>query len=100
MSGGLRDGLRVGLDIGGTKMFGGVVAADGAVIAEAREATVAGPDGVLATATTVLDRLAAALDGALPPHVGIGFPGLVDRDRGAGSHAGKLCLGGEWVALA
>jgi glucokinase len=100
MSGGLRDGLRVGLDIGGTKMFGVVVAADGAVIAEAREATVAGPDGVLATATTVLDRLAAALDGALPPHVGIGFPGLVDRDRGAVSHAVNLGLGGDWLPLA
>jgi glucokinase len=97
---GLRDGLRVGLDIGGTKMLGVVVAADGAVIAQAREATVAGPDGVLATATTVLDRLAAALDGALPPHVGIGFPGLVDRDRGAVSHAVNLGLGGDWLPLA
>jgi len=93
-------GLRVGLDIGGTKMLGVVVAPDGAVVAQAREATVAGPEGVLATATTVLDRLAAALDGALPPQVGIGFPGLVDHDRGAVSHAVNLGLGGDWLPLA
>ena len=92
--------MRVGLDIGGTKMLGVVVAADGAVVAQAREATVAGPDGVLATATRVLDRLAAAFDGVLPSHVGIGFPGLVDRDRGAVSHAVNLGLGGDWLPLA
>jgi glucokinase len=93
-------GLRVGLDIGGTKTLGVVVADDGDVVAQAREATVTGADGVLATATTVLDRLAAALDGALPPHVGIGFPGLVDHDRGAVSHAVNLGLGGDWLPLA
>ncbi len=93
-------GLRVGLDIGGTKMLGVVVAADGAVVAQAREATVAGPDGVLATATRVLDRLAAEFDGVLPSHVGIGFPGLVDHDRGAVSHAVNLGLGGDWLPLA
>jgi glucokinase len=57
--------MRVGLDIGGTKMLGVVVAADGAVVAQHREATVPGPDGVLATATTVLDRLAAGFDGVM-----------------------------------
>ena len=59
-----------------------------------------GADGVLATATTVLDRLAAALDGALPSHVGIGIPGMVDRDRGAVSHAVNVGIGGEWFPLA
>ncbi len=92
--------MRVGLDIGGTKILGVVVAADGAVLAQHREATVPGPDGVLATATSVLDRLAAAFDGVLPSHVGIGFPGLVDRDRGAVSHAVNLGLGGDWLPLA
>ena len=91
---------RVGLDIGATKILGAVVAADGAVLAQAREATVPGPDGVLATATRVLDRLAASFDGVLPSHVGIGFPGLVDRDRGAVSHAVNLGLGDDWLPLA
>jgi len=93
-------GIRVGLDIGGTKMLGAVVAADGTVVAQVREATVRGPDGVLATAATVLGRLAAVLDGARPTHVGIGFPGLVDRDRGAVSHAVNVGIGGDWFPLA
>jgi len=93
-------GLRVGLDIGATKVLGAVVAAGGIVVAQAREVTVPGADGVLATATTVLDRLAAALDGGLPSHVGIGIPGIVDRDRGAVSHAVNLGLGSEWLPLA
>ena len=59
-----------------------------------------GADGVLATATRVLDRLAAEFDGVLPSHVGIGFPGLVDRDRGAVSHAVNLGLGDDWLPLA
>ncbi len=93
-------GNRVGLDIGATKVLGAVVAADGTVVAQSREVTVPGADGVLAAATTVLDRLAAALDGALPSHVGIGIPGIVDRDRGAVSHAVNLGLDSEWLPLA
>ncbi len=93
-------GSRVGLDIGATKLLGAIVAADGTVVAQAREVTVPGPDGVIAAATTVLDRLAAALDGALPSHVGIGIPGIVDRDRGTVSHAVNLGLGRDWLPLA
>jgi glucokinase len=92
--------MRVGLDIGATKVLGAIVGDDGTVVAQAREVTAHGPDGVLATATTVLDRLAAALDGALPAQVGIGFPGLVDRDRGAVSHAVNVGIGGDWFPLA
>jgi glucokinase len=97
--------LRVGLDVGATKVLGVIVGDDGTVVAQAREATAHGPDGVLATATAVLDRLAAALDGdirgrALPAQVGIGFPGLVDRDRGAVSHAVNVGIGGDWFPLA
>jgi predicted NBD/HSP70 family sugar kinase len=93
-------GTRVGLDIGGTKVLGAVVAADGTVITQFRAPTVPGPEGVLATAMTVLDRLAAALDGALPSHVGIGFPGMVDHDRGAVRHAVNVGIGGDWFPLA
>jgi len=93
-------GMRIGLDIGATKILGAVVGAGGIVLAQSREVTVPGADGVLATATTVLERLAAALDGGLPSHVGIGIPGIVDRDRGAVSHAVNLGLGSEWLPLA
>jgi glucokinase len=92
--------LRVGLDIGATKVLGAVISEDGAVIAQARQDTLPGPDGVLESATAVLDLLAADLDGALPPHIGIGIPGIVDRQRGAVSHAVNLGLGGDWFPLA
>jgi len=92
--------LRVGLDIGATKILGAVIDADGAVIAQARQDTRPGPDGVLDAATSVLDLLATALDGVLPSHIGIGIPGIVDRDRGTVAHAVNLGLGGEWFPLA
>ena len=92
--------MRVGLDIGATKILGAVIDADGTVLAQSRQDTLPGPDGILNTATTVLDMLAAALDGALPAHIGIGIPGIVDRGRGAVSHAVNLGLGGDWFPLA
>src|SRR6185437_2917293 len=72
----------------------------GAVVAQARQDTLPGPEGVLDSVTTVLDQLAASLDGALPPHIGIGIPGIVDRKRGTVSHAVNLGLGGDWFPLA
>lgn len=92
--------MRVGLDIGATKVLGAVVDADGTVVAQARQDTRPGPDGVLASATAVLDGLALRLDGALPPHIGIGVCGIVDRERGAVSHAVNLGIGGDWFPLA
>lgn len=92
--------MRVGLDIGATKVLGAVIGDGGVVIAQARQDTLPGPDGVLESVTAVLDLLAAALDGALPPHIGIGIPGIVDRQRGAVSHAVNLGLGGDWFPLA
>jgi glucokinase len=92
--------LQVGLDIGATKILGAVIGADGTVIAQTRQDTLFGPDGVLDTAVTVLDLLATALDGALPSHIGIGIPGIVDRSRGTVAHAVNLGLGGDWFPLA
>jgi glucokinase len=92
--------MRVGLDIGATKILGAVIEADGTVVAQSRQNTLPGGDGILDTATTVLDSLASALDGVLPSHIGIGIPGIVDRHRGAVSHAVNLGLGGDWFPLA
>ena len=92
-------GPRVGLDIGATKTLGAVLDTDGTVVAQARQDTLRGGDGVLASATTVLELLAAGLDGALPPHIGIGIPGIVDRRRGIVSHAVNLGLA-DWFPLA
>lgn len=92
--------MRVGLDIGATKALGAIVDADGAVVARSRQDTKPGPEGIIDTAMTVLDHLAAALDGALPAHIGIGIPGIVDRGRGTVRHAVNLGLGGDWFPLA
>ena len=92
--------IRVGLDIGATKLLGAVVDADGAVLAQSRQDTRPGAAGVLASATTVLDSLAIALGAVLPSRIGIGIPGIVDRERGAVSHAVNLGLDGDWFPLA
>ena len=101
--------MRIGLDIGATKILGVVLAADGVdavssadggIVAQARQDSVPGPDGILTAAMTVLGRLAVTLDGALPSQIGIGIPGVVDRQRGAVRHAVNLGLGGEWFPLA
>jgi predicted NBD/HSP70 family sugar kinase len=85
--------LRVGLDIGATKVLGAVVDAGGTVVAQSRQATRLGAEGVLATATAVLDSLTVSLDGVLPAHIGIGVCGIVDRDTGTVSHAVNLGIG-------
>jgi glucokinase len=97
--------MRIGLDIGATKILGVVMDAEGTVVAQSRQDTRPGPDGILGSATTVLDLLAAELAGfdgycALPSQLGIGIPGIVDRGRGAVSHAVNLGLGGDWFPLA
>ena len=91
--------------IGATKVLGAVVdSADGTSAAgrptSPAQDTRPGADGVLASATAVLDGLALRLDGALPSHIGIGVCGIVDRDRGAVSHAVNLGIGGDWFPLA
>jgi predicted NBD/HSP70 family sugar kinase len=75
--------MRVGLDIGATKVLGAVIEADGTVVAQSRRNTLPGADGILDTAATVLDSLAIALDGVLPSHIGIGIPGHGRVDRQA-----------------
>lgn len=85
--------LRVGLDIGATKVLGAVVDADGTVVAQSRQGTRLGAEGVLASAAAVLDSLTVSLDGVLPAHIGIGVCGIVDRDTGAVSHAVNLGIG-------
>jgi glucokinase len=92
--------MRVGIDIGATKVLGAVIEADGTVVAQSRQKTLPGADGILDTAMTVLNSLGIALDGALPSYIGIGIPGIVDRGRGAVSHAVNLGIGSDWFPLA
>lgn len=86
--------VRIGLDIGGTKVHG--IAADvdrpDEALAQVRAPTVVGPAGVVATALDVVERLLAALPrGTELVAVGAGIPGAVD-DAGVLSNAVNLAI--------
>lgn len=86
-----RPGLRVGLDVGGTKVLG--VLLDGDVVrATVRRPTRPGTDGVVATAAEAVRELCAAVgvpvDGLAA--VGLGLPGVVEPSTGTVSHAVNL----------
>src|SRR5690606_30379311 len=84
--------VRVGLDIGGTKMHGVLLAPDGSVLAERRAGTVPGPEGVVRGAVEVVTALCA---GHAPAGVGVGVPGLVAPASGSVRHAFNLGLDAE-----
>ena len=91
--------LRVGLDVGGTKVAGVLLDA-GAVRQRVVLPTVRGPEGVLACAVAATEELCAAA-GTTPTAlagVGVGVPGIVDPRAGTVTHAVNLGLD-EPVAL-
>ena len=71
--------LTIGIDIGGTKVVGGVVDADGTMVAQARRETPAGDTGkTLDFIVEVVEELAG---GARSSAVGIGAAGWIDASR-------------------
>jgi predicted NBD/HSP70 family sugar kinase len=108
------DLLLAGLDIGGTKTLavavsvlddslvaGASAVVEGSIVATVRRAT-RGGDEVHSSVTETLAELAEAagvpVDGFAA--VGLGIPGLVDREAGTVRHAVNLRLGDEPLALA
>lgn len=91
--------VNVGLDIGATKTLGVVIDDAGEILAEVREATEPGTDGVVRTAARVVEALRAATGEPLTGTVGVGIPGLVDSENGTVKHAVNLGLDGDWFAL-
>jgi fructokinase len=73
-------GLRVGIDVGGTKIEGIALAGDGRELARHREATPAAYDDVLGAIRGVVARLEA--DVRATGSVGIGTPGVLHPSRG------------------
>jgi predicted NBD/HSP70 family sugar kinase len=92
-------GLCVGLDIGATKTLGLVIDDAGEILAEVREATEQGSDGVVRTAARVVEALRAATGEPLLGTVGVGMPGLVDHEKGTVKHAVNLGVDGDWLPL-
>jgi glucokinase len=91
--------IAFGLDIGATKTSGVAVGETGAVLAEVREPTELGPDGLLGTAERVVERLRQDVGDPVGP-IGIGVPGLVDPHTGVVEHAVNLGLNGDSLRLA
>lgn len=91
--------MRVGVDIGGTKIEGVVVDSAGAVLHQLRLPTGHGPDEVVESAVAVVDGLAAAAGCETSDFgsIGVGIPGTVDSASGLVSHA--LNLGVERLEL-
>ena len=71
--------LLAGIDIGGTKCLGLCLAMDGSVVVEERTPTPKGAENLCDTVAAVVEALAANA-GAPIGAVGVGAPGLVDRD--------------------
>jgi predicted NBD/HSP70 family sugar kinase len=108
---GTRASVRVGLDIGGTKIDGVALGPGDVVLATARRSSPSGVDDVVSTAAAVVAELVAelvagpaedlVLDGSVTlTGVGIGIPGLVDPSVGTVRSAVNLGFGPERVALA
>jgi glucokinase len=89
---------RIGVDLGGTKIFGVVLDGD-EVTAEAKRKTPAGagPDGVVDTIAGVVHDLGGP-DAA--GGVGVGAPGIVDHERGTVRRAPNLPGFDDEVGLA
>jgi glucokinase len=68
----------IGVDVGGTKCLGVVLAADGSVVAEHRTLTPRGSEAIVAMLAAMVQRLRVDMGEEIPT-VGIGVPGLVDR---------------------
>ena len=73
--------MRVGVDIGGTKIAAVAIDADDRVLAESRSPVRPGPDGVIAGAIGAIDDV-GRIAGCPPDTVGIGVPGAIRSLRG------------------
>lgn len=89
------DALRIGIDLGGTKIAGIVLDADGATRAEAR---VPSPRGNYEGTLDAIAGLVAALErqaGTAGASVGVGMPGAISRATGLIKNANSVWLNGR-----
>ncbi|HYD10691.1 MAG TPA: ROK family protein, partial [Acidimicrobiales bacterium] len=87
--------MRVGIDLGGTKIQGVVVDDAGTVVADAkRPSPQDGGEAIAAAIADVVERMGA--DGVTG--IGIGAPGVIDRERGVVLKAPNLSISAD-VAL-
>ncbi len=84
---------RIGIDLGGTKIEGVVLGADGAVLAQERMATPRSYDASIGALTELVQRLDAAVGGT--GTVGMGIPGVVVPETGLVKNANSTWLNGR-----
>jgi glucokinase len=91
----------IGVDIGGTKIHAAVFDRHFNVLADLRVPTgVGSADGVSISVIDALQELYADFDGASISSIGVGIPGLVDRDAGTVRQAVNLGVGEEPLNIA
>lgn len=92
MTGRFDSGIRIGLDVGGTKIAGIALADDGTVLGRVRRPSGWGDaavlDGAVASVIEVIDQLDVSRERIRS--IGIGIPGLVDAASGVVLHAVNL----------
>jgi len=86
--------MRIGIDLGGTKIEGIVLGPDGVELARERVAT---PAGDYPATLNAIARLVAGLEGRAGRacQVGIGMPGSFSRASGLVKNANSVCLNGR-----
>jgi fructokinase len=86
--------MRIGIDIGGTKIEAAALEADGAIRLRRRVATPTGDyEGMVATVKTLVDGVETALGRA--ESVGLGIPGMLSPATGLVKNANSTCLIGR-----
>jgi glucokinase len=82
----------VGIDLGGTKIFGALVDEHGRMVATGKADTLAleGPDAVLGRMFSITRSLLGRAGGRRVLGIGLGIPGLMDREAGISLHSPNL----------
>ena len=86
------DAVRIGIDVGGTKIEGLLLGDDGRELARQRVATPSAYDEVLGAIADLVSKLEQAAPGAARATVGVGTPGFLQPGRGVIWNANLLSL--------
>jgi fructokinase len=88
--------MRIGIDLGGTKIEGILMDAGGAIAARRRAATPQGDyDGTIAAVHALVSDLTRDHAGHAAWPVGVGMPGALSRRTGLVKNANSTCLNGR-----
>ena len=86
--------MRLGIDIGGTKIEAAALEADGTIRLRRRRPTPAGDyQGIIATVKTLVAEIEADLGAA--ESIGVGIPGMLSPATGLVKNANSTCLIGR-----